>query len=297
MPIGILFKDKYGYIREKMESGEAMVVTDLDGTLFQADRRISRRNYQTLIELKARGIVRVIATGRNLFSARKVLSPDFPIDYLIFSSGAGIMAWPEQQLLFSASMSEAEVGAVFSSLHRRRLDFMVHFPIPQNHHFLYFPSGKPNPDFEARCSLYSDFATAGRDGEPPAGQACQFVVIEPYYQSLSRHAELREELSELTVLRTTSPLDGRSCWIEIFPESVSKSQASLAIARTLAIHKQAVMAIGNDYNDLDLLRWAHRSFVVGNAPPELLERFEAIRSTDESDFSEAVVLWQREMHF
>jgi len=57
------------------------------------------------------------------------------------------------------------------------------------------------------------------------------------------------------------------------------------------------MAVGNDYNDLDLLRWAAKSFVVNNAPGELLARFPAVRSGDESDFSEAVALWQREMEF
>jgi hydroxymethylpyrimidine pyrophosphatase-like HAD family hydrolase len=55
------------------------------------------------------------------------------------------------------------------------------------------------------------------------------------------------------------------------------------------------MAIGNDFNDLDLLRWAARSFVVNDAPEELLTCFPSARSGDESDFSEAVALWQREM--
>ena len=32
-------------------TARAMVVTDLDGTLFQKDHRISERNYQTLLDL------------------------------------------------------------------------------------------------------------------------------------------------------------------------------------------------------------------------------------------------------
>ena len=115
---------------------KGMVVTDLDGTLFQKDHRISERNYQTLLDLGNRGIVRVIATGRHLVSARKVLSLDFPIDFLLFSSGAGILAWPEQRLLFSASMNREEVSLAFDALSRRSLDFMVHRPVPENHHFL-----------------------------------------------------------------------------------------------------------------------------------------------------------------
>jgi len=273
---------------------KGMVVTDLDGTLFQKDRRISARNYQTLLDLGELGIIRVIATGRHLVSAHKVLSADFPIDFLIFSSGAGILAWPRQELMFSVSMNQEEVSSAFESLSRRSLDFMVHRPIPENHHFFFFASGRSNPDFEARCKLYEEFATAGQPQRVPPGKACQLVAIEPYFRTTSHYSEIREELAHLTVVRTTSPLDGRSRWIEIFSKEVSKARASMRIANDVGVHEEAVMAVGNDYNDLDLLRWAARSFVVDDAPKELLALFPKVNSGDESDFSEAVALWQRE---
>jgi hydroxymethylpyrimidine pyrophosphatase-like HAD family hydrolase len=273
---------------------KGMVVTDLDGTLFQKDHRTSARNYRTLLDLGKQGIIRVIATGRHLFSAHKVLSIDFQVDFRVFSSGAGILAWPRQELLFSASMNQEEVSLAFESLSRRSLDFMVHRPIPENHQFCYFASGRPNPDFEARCKLYEDFATPGRSQWRPPGEACQLVAIEPYFRTASHYSEIREELDRLTVVRTTSPLDGRSRWIEIFSREVSKARASIRIAHDLGIHEKTVMAIGNDYNDLDLLQWAARSFVVNDAPEELLDLFPTVHSGDESDFSEAVALWRRE---
>jgi len=113
-----------------------MVVTDLDGTLFQRDHKMSPRNLRTLVELGRRGTLRVIATGRNLFSARKVLPPDFPVDFVLFSSGAGVMDWPAQRLIRSVSMSAEEVARAFRALATRRLDFMVQRPIPDNHYFL-----------------------------------------------------------------------------------------------------------------------------------------------------------------
>jgi hydroxymethylpyrimidine pyrophosphatase-like HAD family hydrolase len=220
------------------------------------------------------------------------LAPDFPIDFLVFSSGAGIMAWPPQQLLFNASMNEREVSQAFRSLSRRSLDFMVHRPIPENHYFHYFPSGRRNPDFESRCRVYEDFATPGEPQHLPLREACQLVAIEPHGKKVSHYPEIRGELRDLTVVRTTSPLDGCSLWIEIFSKEVSKAQASIRIAELLGIPEEAIMAIGNDYNDLDLLSWAARSFVVDDAPRELL--FSRVSSADESDFSEAVSLWQRE---
>lgn len=272
---------------------EGMVVTDLDGTLFQSHRRASSRNLRTLEELGRRGRLRVIATGRNLFSARKVLPPDFPVDYVLFSSGAGVMEWPAQRLLRAVSMRGQEVARAFGALSRRGLDFMLHRPIPDNHYFRYYHAGGDNPDFEARKGVYAPFASAGERHEPPPGEACQLLAVEPPGRQVSAYEELRAELAGLTVLRTTSPLDGRSCWIEVFSPLASKSQAAAWLAREQGVDPGRVLAIGNDYNDLDLLEWAARRCVVAGSPPQLASRFPVAASGDDSDFAAAVEAWEK----
>jgi hydroxymethylpyrimidine pyrophosphatase-like HAD family hydrolase len=269
-----------------------MVVTDLDGTLFQRDHKLSPRNLRTLVELGRRGKLRVIATGRNLFSARKVLPPDFPVDYVLFSSGAGIMDWPAQRLIRSVSMSAEEVDRAFRALAERRLDFMVHRPIPENHYFLYYPAGGGNPDFEARKAVYAPFASAGDPAEPP-GEACQLLAVEPPGRRPSAYEAVRAELAGLTVLRSTSPLDHHSCWIEVFPAEASKSKAAAWLAGKRGVEPRAVLAVGNDWNDLDLLEWAGTPRLVAGAPWELAERFPVADSGDDSAFAEAVEAWEQ----
>ena len=56
------------------------VFTDLDGTLLNSSQRLSDINRQTLTSLGRAGICRVVATGRSLYSARRVLDDAFPID-------------------------------------------------------------------------------------------------------------------------------------------------------------------------------------------------------------------------
>ena len=251
----------------------AMVVSDLDGTLYQSGDSFSSQDLQTLESLKKEGITRVIATGRSLYSLKKVVSPDFPIDYLIFSSGAGIMDWRTKELLKVESLKGTEVQKAAVMLKSRDLDFMIHRPIPENHFFTYYSSSRNNPDFESRCLLYREFATPG---SRPAGQlhpACQLLAIENENHRESLYEEIKNKLKYLKVIRTTSPLNGRSTWIEIFPETVSKGLASSWLATRLGLKADQVMAIGNDYNDLDLLHWAGESYVVESSPAELKENF------------------------
>jgi hydroxymethylpyrimidine pyrophosphatase-like HAD family hydrolase len=274
--------------------GRGMVVTDLDGTLFQGERRASPSNLRALEELGRDGVLRVIATGRNLYSARRVLPDGFPVDYLLFSSGAGVMEWRGQRLLRAVSMSGEQVERTFAVLADRGLDFMLHQPIPESHRYFYYRlSARENPDFEARMAIYAEFAVPGDIARPPGGPACQFVVVEPPETEPSAYQGLRAALSGLTVIRTTSPLDGRSRWIEVFSPQVSKSQAAAWLARERHIERDEVLAVGNDYNDLDLLEWAPRACLVGGSPPELGERFTVISGHAEADFAAAVDAWRK----
>ena len=87
-----------------------MVITDLDGTLLQSDHSISQKDCETLYRLGEMGICRVAATGRNLCKVRQVLDNDSPFDFVVVSSGAGIVNWKSQQLIPSLSITKEQTG-------------------------------------------------------------------------------------------------------------------------------------------------------------------------------------------
>jgi hypothetical protein len=269
-----------------------LVMTDLDGTLLHSEGTFSAANLAVLQALGRQRILRCIATGRSLYSALRVLPPTFPIDYLIFSSGAGIVEWPTQQLLVAHHLSRTEVAAVVRLLTEVRLDFMVHRPIPDNHYFAYQSTGRDNPDFVRRCQRYRDFATPFTAASQ-CETACQVLAIDPRDGPRSHYESVKQQLPELKVIRSTSPLDGRSTWIEIFPPAVSKGRAGAWLARQHKLAPDHVLALGNDYNDLDLLRWAGQSFVVSNAPADLKQQYRSVRSNNDDGFAEAVNLWMQ----
>jgi hydroxymethylpyrimidine pyrophosphatase-like HAD family hydrolase len=98
-------------------------------------------------------------------------------------------------------------------------------------------------------------------------------------------------LAGYSVIRATSPIDGDSLWLEVFPAGVSKSPACAALARDAGIAPRDVLAIGNDYNDQDVLRWAGTSFVTGNAPDELRAEFPVVAANDHGGVAQAVKRW------
>ena len=268
-------------------SPSRLVVTDLDGTLLDSASRLSDVNRRTLETLGRSGVVRAVATGRSLYSARLVMHERFPVDYLAFSSGAGIVSWPVGGLLRSPEMDPSLVSRLVVRLRDLGLDFMVQHAAPDSHRFHFVRSSQRNADFEHRIERYRRYARPLHDGVAAEFRVSQFVVIEP--PGTDSHLELLvREFESVHVVRTTSPLDRASTWIELFPDGVSKAHASDWIRERHAIDPARTVAVGNDYNDLDMLEWAAHAYVVSNAPPPMRERFAVVRANDDEGFTDAV---------
>jgi len=237
-------------------------VSDLDGTLLGAEAKISATNRLAFESLGNNGILRVIATGRSLHSVRRCLSPDFPVDYVILSTGNHLMNWAQARHVRKHGFSEHETAHVAAILRSIRLNFMMHGEIPENHHFYYSEFAPHLPDFSRRVALYEPYARELARC-PTTFCASQFLVVLPEGQT--DREQLRSTLAPWSVIFATSPLDHASIWVEIFPENVSKSSGIAWIQQYLRLENTLVGAIGNDFNDQDMLDSAQHAYRVDNA--------------------------------
>ena len=262
-----------------------IVFTDLDRTLLKDDNTLSAKNLAALHDLKEKGIVTVIATGRNILSAKRVLSDNIPFDYLMFSSGSGIMDWKSQKVIYENHLEAWEIVRTMSILLAYNIDFMIHEPIPDNHKFYYARKKLKNFDFEKRIILYKPYAVPL---EELPQKASQFVAILPP-QGNDKFEKIKKELDFLKVIRATSPLDHESIWLEVFPKGVSKGHSAQWLCEYLSVSQEETLSIGNDFNDIDLLNWTAQSYVVENAPKELKQKYQTTSSNEEDGFAEVVV--------
>jgi Cof subfamily protein (haloacid dehalogenase superfamily) len=266
--------------------GIRMVVTDLDGTLVNPQGRVSDIDISTLKFLGEQSTIRVVATGRTPYSFAKVIPDDFPIDYLVFSSGAGTMNWKTKEILYTTEITATEVQNVVDELIVHKVDFMVHEPIPANHRFLYYQGSNHNPDFDHRIEIFKHFCQPYIPGIPYGSDATQILVVLPH--NVKWFESLKNHFPNLKVIRATSPLDGHSIWMEIFRKDVSKAYGIEWLCKKFRLKNQEVITIGNDFNDLDMLCHYENSFVVANAPDELKNQFTCVNSNNDSGFSDMV---------
>jgi hypothetical protein len=267
-----------------------LVATDLDGTFLKNDKSISKENLDALDSLGGKGILRVVATGRNLQKTQDVIASNVPFDYVVFSSGAGVYDWKNKKLLFYQNLNKSVVRQLSDYLVARDLNFHLFKPVPDNFKCWYFRGSVPCSEFERYFDFHQSHSEELLTNQNIDSEACQFLVVFP--NDPDRFHLLKDEIQknfpEVKVVRTSSPLETDYIWMEIFHHSVSKGNGVKYLCDWLKIEHEYTLGIGNDFNDMDLLEFTYFSYIVENGPQELKELFLPARSNEESAFAHAV---------
>jgi len=259
-----------------------LLATDLDGTVLGRDHFFHPNDIAVLNQLGKSEVVRVIATGRTLHSALQVIPSDFPIDYLVFSSGAGLYDWNRKQILQTLHLGYELAQAVVEVFHEYGIEHTLHLQIPDNHRFLYSVEQHEHPDFLRYIQLH------GANAMPMNGK----LINQRYTQSLAflPDMDVFERITDLLIgvkaVRATSPIDGKSIWMECFHPGVSKANGIRQVCELTNTHSNQVTVVGNDYNDLDMLKAFEKSFVVQNAPEELRLEYQQLKCVQEAPLAD-----------
>ncbi|WP_051309126.1 HAD-IIB family hydrolase [Desulfogranum japonicum] len=284
-------------------------ITDLDGTLLTDTKTIRHQEFANLYRLQRKNICIALATGRSWYSLQRLLATDKrlqenfrqTIDYVIFSTGAGIIDFATGEILISHALSSDETLAISQHLEHLQVDYMVHAPIPHTHQMYYRARKGGGADFRRRIKMYNDFAVQlpalTREICRDLGGATQLLCIADKNRGPQLARDLMEKLHQFSVIKATSPLDHESIWIEIFHKKSSKSAAVQWLAEKLGVAQECVCGVGNDYNDEDLLQWTGSGYIVTNGPDILKTMYTVVASNNDGGVSEAAELWMRKMHF
>ncbi len=246
----------------------------MDGTLLPTfTQAISSRNALALKAAEEAGITVVIATGRRQAYTVPLLKDvglraDTP---LITSNGAvtrTLGGEPIDRVHMEARVARGlcgllrGFGAVVFTFDRAGRGELVLEDMEQAHGRIALWVEANRNAIEVVKPLENAFV----DGEDPI----QGMVAGGMSRMRQAEKELRtsEWSKSCECVRTEYP--GRDLSIlDLLPPNVSKGWALQRIANRLGIDRKEIMAIGDNWNDVEMLEWAGQSVLMGNAALDL----------------------------
>ena len=231
--------------------------TDLDGTLYNDEKEVSRENLDAIEYFKREGGLFTFITGRvpqTSWQMCEIIKPNAPYGCV---NGGGIYDPNSRAFLWNASLDDD-----FLELVRAVDENLPDVGIQLNTEKAIY--------FSKDCPAMLPFHAYGLPDIRPH----YTEVREPVLKVLFAH-DNGERISELAALLTSHPLADKYDFIrseytlyEILPKGVSKGAALVKLADLLGIDRSKTIAVGDYNNDVSMISAACLGFAVSNAVDE-----------------------------
>lgn len=254
-----------------------LIAIDMDGTLLNENKQISMRTQKVLKTAKDQGVKVVLCTGRPLLGIKEFLNllgltdqGDYAITYnggLVQHADTGDVisekVLTRDQLLSIYELSQAlEVPMNFIDLHR------VYCPP--------YPEGMP--------SLYSQimkalpFEQTNMEQIPESFKANKAIfcisqnLLDPAIEKIPKRY-----FENFTMMKS------RPFLLEILNKEVDKGKGLQALGNFLDIAPEEMMTLGDEANDLAMIKYAGLGVAMGNAIEQLKNEAQFVTKTNRED--------------
>ncbi len=255
-----------------MPSHWKILACDLDGTLIGWDRKINERDLESLRQARDAGIHVAICTGRNSLESQRVTRALGLTGLGVFVNGAMVCDMAAGTAADSQFIPDPIVSDCIDFFAARGHAILVLTDDPASRLPTYYltdhgPAHRATTDWllvnKVASTGISELPTSTRGRIVRLGIVTDVPDAEPLHTDLLRHFHGRA-----TTHSIFSP--AYNCQIiEFFKHGVDKWSGIQHLASVMRIPETAIIAIGDDTNDIAMLKGAALSFAMGDAKPHV----------------------------
>jgi Cof subfamily protein (haloacid dehalogenase superfamily) len=237
-----------------------LLVSDIDGTLVAENKTVPPGVRTAVTRAQARGVRVCLATGRMWEAARPFVEAIGANPPVILYNGGLVYDFASHRTLWTARLSAQEA--------RRVLSVIRQFP-------------RVSPQLYVHGTVYAERMTPLV--ERYARRENLAVEIGPSFETLltedpmkilivGEHADLDGLSRALTALPgvPVNQVFSQADYLEILPADTSKGIALPVLAEVVGVPLGEIVAVGDNLNDVAMLRAAGLGVAVEGSPPEVL---------------------------
>lgn len=251
----------------------ALIATDLDGTLLQPNHQVSPKTVALLHQAQQRDVRIVIATTRNLYFVRELCTLLNLADPVICSNGAQILGAPfgEEWASYTIPMKLALTIAEIADAH----NWAISSTIGETKYVRQQPGQSLGP-------LTPNVTVVSSNVAGIVGPPLRILLWHPdaiiFFSHFCRTAAKAECHTE-----TYYDATGQVQSFGIFPAAANKGAALALVLHHLQLAPAAVLAIGDNDNDIPLFTQAGLKVAMGNGTAALKQHADVIAPDHEHD--------------
>ncbi|MBN7574619.1 HAD family hydrolase [Clostridium sp. 2-1] len=261
-----------------------LYVTDLDGTLLNSNGEVSQTSLKILKNQIEKGTLFSIATARNLQAAKRLIS-EIPINIpIILNNGIGFYDLNKEQYLKINEFPTSQLNHLIKIFDKYKSYGFMYALKDGDIHFIYNNLDDPydleyfterHLLYKGRCHQYDDFAQVPNDG-----YTILYFVL---YGSFDRIKNVENCILDNPILKCVPNKNvyKDNYFLDIFSSKASKAIAIKELKELIGADE--VIAFGDNFNDIEMLQSADRSYVPENGVPEAKAAATSVISSFDDD--------------
>ena len=257
------------------------------GTLLDSNKNLSEENKKTVKEYEERGIKFTFSTGRIDNELEEVSSKMPYVKYGIMCNGAYVIDFENNKMLYSDLLDMSDVRYIYDTVKAMDMDMMFEL---QADGVIY--SERRCIEDTKRYNVYhiDEFIKKTRVpveniGEYIASRDKPVAKVNIFFPTAEIRDEVVEKIKDINYDLSYS--EGTN--LEFNVKGTTKAKGLVALAEYLGISIEETMAIGDNLNDVDILKNAGVSVVMDNARDEIKKLGDFITlSNDENGVAYAI---------
>lgn len=252
-----------------------LIALDLDGTLLNSDKLIDQYNIDVLNKLMAMGVEIIIATGRRYWSAREYSKELADNMAIVANNGAIVRMSADDRLINQRSLSQETLRKILRLGQTLGLRPVVHVDGYHNGYDILVEDKLENKEvflfseMESRIKLVEDY-----DKEDEKILAVIYAGDKKDMEKLKM--EIDKFLPEEQNSHIMENIYSAEALLEVMDKNVNKWSGIEAYIATKGIRPEEVIAVGDDNNDLEMLKSAGLGVAMLNATEGLKKEADLI---------------------
>jgi len=240
---------------------------DVDGTLVDQTNELSPAVRDAVLALAEAGVAIVVATGRAMPGTMEVVDRIGLEDgTAVTSNGAIVISYHPVEVLHSVTFDASEAV-------RRVLEHVPDALVAVEEVGVGYRVNAPFPEGEVSGRITIE------DVDALVSEPVTRVVIRAPEHDAKEFAEVVEGLG----LTETNYYIGYTSWLDLAPQGVSKASGLELVCAKLDVAQADVLAVGDGFNDVEMLEWAGRGVAMGQAPEHVQTAADAVTGTVSDD--------------